>query len=140
MSVCRHQFFYLVQIDNFASSAAHNTPCAPALLEQLRELLTLTYVHGKRSWRGERWGISKKEIIATFSTFLFITSIFIPSPPPLSFPLLIPFYSNLSKIAACREEGITIQHSGMMILYGGGGLSNCLQGFPLQSRRNGRGI
>ena len=79
MSVCRHQFFYLARIDNFASSAAHNTPCAPALLEQLRELATLTYVHGKRSWQGERWGISKKEVIATFSTFLFITSIFIPS-------------------------------------------------------------
>jgi hypothetical protein len=67
--------------------------------------------------------------------FLFIT-IFIPStPPPSPSPILIPFYSNLSKIAA-REEGITNQ---LMILYGGGGWSNCLQGFPLQSRRDGRG-
>ena len=75
--------------------------------------------------------------------FLFITSIFIPSSPPLLLPpslsLSIPFYSNLSKIAA-REEGITIQRSGMMILYGGGGWSNCLQGFPLQSRHDDRGI
>ena len=41
---------------NFASSAAHNTPPSTALLEQPQELAALTYVHGKCSWRGERWG------------------------------------------------------------------------------------
>ena len=65
--------------------------------------------------------------------FLFITSIFIPSSPPLLLPpslsLSIPFYSNLSKIAA-REEGITIQRSGMMILYGGGDGATASKVFP----------
>jgi hypothetical protein len=82
VSACGHQFFYLARIDNFALSAEHNTPCAPALLEQLRELATLTYVHGKRSWRGECWGISKKEVTATQLGF-YLLLLFL-SPPSLS--------------------------------------------------------
>jgi hypothetical protein len=97
VSACGHQFFYLARIDNFASSAAHNTPCAPALLEQLRELATLTYVHGKRSWRGERWGISKKEVTATQLGFYLLLLFLSPHPPPLSFPHPYPFLFKLRR-------------------------------------------
>ena len=94
MSVCGHQFVYLARIDDFASSAPHNTPRAPALLEQLRELATLTYVHGKRSWQGERWGISKKEVTDTQLGFYLLLLFLSPHPPPSPSPILIPFYSN----------------------------------------------
>ena len=86
-----------MRIDDFASSAAHNTPCAPALLEQLRELATLTYAHGKRSWRGERWGISKKEVTATQLCFYLLLLFLSPHPPPLSFPHPYPFLFKLQR-------------------------------------------
>ena len=110
MGVSGHQFFYLTQFRNFASSAAHNTPPSPALLEQPRELVTLTYVHGKCSWRGERWGGSKKEVTATQIGFLFYYLYFYPlTPPPISFPHPYPFPFKLVKIPSTREEGIKIQ-------------------------------
>jgi len=111
-------FLPRARIDDFASSAA---PRAPALPEQLRELATLTYVHGKRSWRGERWGGSKKEVTATQIGFYFITSIFIPSPPPLSFPHPYPFLFNrvVKNSRAGGGDNTSMQRHDNIILGGG---------------------